>query len=105
MKKGVKAYNNLMNGLAMEYNTIGTSFTEDPERRNNWNLRDMVSEVQYTLDIYTDPNCIYWQDAQDDEEYNKIYKGDIANMRKFIRTYKKEALTMQCTDGHCSKYD
>ena len=105
MKKGLKAYNKLMYRLSLEYNTIGTSFTEDPERRNNWNLRDMVSEVQYQLDIYTDENCIYWQDAQDDEEYKKIYKKDISEMRKFIRTYKNEALTMQCTNGHCSKYD
>lgn len=92
----------------MEYNTIGTEYTEAPERRNEWNLRDMVSEVQYTLDIYNDPDCIYWESAHDedaDEEVIRQYREDISKMRRFIRTYKDEALTMQCFEGHCSRYD
>ena len=90
----------------MEYDTIDTIYTEAPERRNNWNLRDMVSEVQYILDFYHEPESVFYESAHsDDPEERRRYREDVAKMRKFIRTYEAEALTMKCTDGHCSKYD
>lgn len=106
MQKGLKAYNKLMFHLAMEYDTIGTVYSERPDDRNNWNLRDMVSEAQYILDIYLDSNCIYYECAHngDKEEYNQ-WKNDVARIRRFIARYKDEALTMQCYEGHCSKFD
>ena len=110
MTKAVKQYNDLMFDIAREYNTIGTSYTEDPESRNNWNLRDLVSEVQYTLDVFEDPGCIYWQDAHDesqpsDQSWLKEWQDNIATMKRFIARYKDEAMTMSCYEGHSSKYD
>jgi hypothetical protein len=107
MTKGVKAYNKLMFHLGMEYDTIGTKYTEDPERRSDWNLRDLVSEVQYWLDFYLDPNSSYYENAHDpdDDGYKEVYKKDISMMRAFIRRYKKEALNMDCNYVHVSKYD
>ena len=106
MKKGQKAYNKLMFDLAMEYDTIDTIYTEAPERRNNWNLRDMVSEVQYILDFYNDPDSTFFESGHcDDEDERRQYRADCSKMRRFIRTYKDEALTMQCFEGHCSQYD
>ena len=106
MKKGLKAYNNLMFHLAMEYDTIGTLYTERPDDRNQWNLRDMVSEVQYILDFYNEPNSVFYESGHsDNKEWRDQYKQDIAKMRRFIAKYKDEALTMQCYEGHCSKFD
>ena len=102
-------YNKLMFSLALEYLTIGTDYTDEPERRNKWNLRDIVSEVQYQLDRYKDPDCSYYQDAHDGspdaKEYYKIWRSDIGKMERFINRYKDEALTMRCTEGHCSEFD
>ena len=110
MKQAIKTYNNIMFDICREYNTIGTSFTEAPEDRNNWNLRDLVSEMQYTLDVYKDPNCRYWEEAHDDcqpvgKPWMKEWKAEIARMQRFINKYKDEALTMEVMEDHCSKYD
>ena len=104
------AYNNIMFDICREYNTIGTSYTEDAENRNKWNLRDMVSEVQYTLDVYRDPDCIYWQDAHDPTQgagkpWYKEWKNICGRMQRFVDKYKADALCMECTEGHCSVFD
>ena len=106
MAKGLKSYNKLMFHLAMEYDTIGTIYTENPEMRNNWNLRDMVSEVQYILDFYNEPDTVFSEMAEsDDPEDRKRWRDDCSRMKRFIARYKDEALTMECTSGHCSKFD
>lgn len=103
----LKQYNNLMNDICREHLTIGTSFSEGTQ---NWNLRDMVSEVQYTLDLYNDPDTIYWDDAHDDSQppnrpwYTQWY-NEKERMKRFINKWKDEALKMECTESHCSKYD
>lgn len=106
----VKRYNKLMFHLCLEYLTIGTDFTENPKVKNNWNLRDLVSEVQYQLDMYNDTNSTIYQDAHETwyehhEELYKQWRRDIGRMQRFIDRYKDEALTMTCTESHCSKFD
>ena len=86
----VKRYNELMNDLCREHSTIGTSFSENTD---GWNLRDMVSEVQYVLDLYDDPSTIYWEDAHDDNQpsYKPWYKewlSEKRRMKRFIERYK-----------------
>ena len=106
----IKRYNNLMYSLCYEHHTIGTSDTEDPERINQWNLRDMVSEVQFWLDTMTSDDSIHREEAYDTshpdhKELYKQYRSDLAKMQRFIARYEKEAMTMECFEGHCSKYD
>lgn len=106
-KAALKKYNDIMWDLCREHLTIGTRLSENTE---NWNLRDMVSEMQYTLDMYNSEDSIYWQDAHDDSQpshrpwYWQWY-NEKKRMERFISRYKDEALTMECTEGHCSRYD
>lgn len=105
--KAIKTYNSIMNSICHEFATIGTRLSQGTEK---WNLRDMVSEMQYTLDIWTDPSCEPYQDAHDSNQpFDKPWLLDwvvkTTNMKRFIETYKEEALTMSCTEGHCSKFD
>ncbi len=102
----VKQYNNLMNDICREHLTIGMRLSEGTE---NWNLADMVCEVQYTLEMYEDPDCLYWQDAHDntqplDKPWYKEWTNEKARMKRFIAKYKKAAMEMAPTEGHCSKY-
>ena len=99
-----------MFSICREHLSIGTNFSEDTE---NWNLRDMVSEMQYTINQYENPDCIYWEDAHDEFQpkekgvgvWYKEWRNTIAKMKRFVAKYKDEALTIKCVSAHCSEYD
>lgn len=102
----IKQYNNIMYDLCRDNLAIGELHNET----KGWNLRDMVSEMQYTLDQYEDENCIYWQDAHDEcqpshKPWLKEWQNQKARMKRFIAKYKDEAMKMQCAEWHSSKYD
>lgn len=106
-ENAIKQFNEIMYSICHEHSTIGTHYSENTEK---WNLRDMVSEVQYVLDIWNDEGSIAWQDAHDDTQpahkpWYKEWLNEKAQMKRFINKYKDEALTMECSEGHCSKYD
>jgi hypothetical protein len=115
MKKAIERYNNLMWGMCREYNTIGTSDTEHIEgdmERNRWTIRDMVAEVDYTLSVYLDPDCVYYQDAHDKyadpnerRENYKTWLSEKNKMIRFIKRYEADALKTHCINNHCSDYD
>lgn len=108
-EKAVKQYNDLMYDLCREYNTVGTPDTEGKDREH-WTLRDLISEVQYTLDIYNDEGCMYWLDAHDTyspdhEELHKQWVKDRNRMKRFIAKYLEEAMQTKCYSAHCSIFD
>lgn len=105
--KAIAQYNEIMSSICRAYNTINTSFSDGTK---NWNLRDMVSEMQYTLDIYDDESCIYWEEAHDDSQpahkpWLKEWINNKARMKRFIKKYKDEALKMECVQHHSSCFD
>ena len=107
MISAVRQYNNIMFAICHEHLTIGTDYSEGTE---NWNLRDMVSEMQYTLDLWNDPGSTAYDDAHDNTQppnkpWYKNWLNEKARMKRFIAKYKDEALTMNCTESHYSKYD
>lgn len=106
-EKAVKRYNDLMYEVGEDYNTIGTNSTENDGgyERDKWNLRDLVSEVQYLSDKYHDRGCVYLEEAEFDSNYRKEWRRLTAKMKRFIDAYKEEALTMECVNTHCSKWD
>ena len=106
MDEAVKRYNDIMFDLGREYNTIGTNYTEDPEHRNKWNLRDLVSEMQYTLDVHLDPGCTPYIDAHSgDKDDYKVWASETGKMKRFIKKYADSVAGMKCTEGHCSCFD
>lgn len=110
-KQVIKRYNDIMFSISREHNTIGTSYSEGTEM---WNLRDLVSEMQYTLDMYEDTSCIYWEEAHEPDQ-PKNSKGvgiwysewvSVKNkMKRFIKAYEPFIGDMICHEGHCSIYD
>ena len=45
----VKRYNSIMEHIGYEHLTIGTSYSEETD---DWNLRDMVAEMDYVYSTY-----------------------------------------------------
>lgn len=99
MTTAVKKYNDIMEMLCYEHNTIGTRLSEGTE---NWNLRDMVAECDYVLSTYYE-----WGHCNHDlksEEPNE-WKRETGYLRRFIKRYEPFVQDMICAEGHCSMYD
>lgn len=110
-----KRYNAMMNDFGMEFLTIGTNFSEDTI---DWNIRDMVSECQYQLDVcYEDGNAnsdgkdiveymdTYAVSLEEAKEIRKAWLSKTKRLRNFIKKYGDIALTTECVVGHFSKWD
>lgn len=110
-----KRYNSMMNDFGLEFLTIGDRLSENTEK---WNLRDMVSECQYQLDVcYEDGNAnsdgrsiidymdMYGVDQEEAEAVHKDWLSKTMRLRNFIRKYEVESRKIGCTEGHCSKFD
>lgn len=89
-------YNKMMIELDHESGVIEVGKNE------NWNLRDMVSEVEYLRSTYYDKN----------HENSKLRNTDVkefnrrtGRLRYFIRTYKDHIGDLVVTQKHNSKYD
>ncbi len=96
LKPIVKSYNELVTDLGYEDSTIG------PGKNENWNLRDMVSEVEYIRSLYYtkghERNRLKTEDPV-------IFNRHTYRLRYFIRTYKPEISDLVVTQEHNSKYD
>ena len=114
-EKAKQEYNEIMYSIGIEFATIGTNFSEGTE---GWNLRDMVSEMQYHLDCcYEDGNAnadgrsisflmnTYGMDVETAHDEHTGWLTKTRMLRAFINKYKKEALALNCAMCHCSKFD
>lgn len=89
LSTAIKRYNDIVISIGHEHSSIGTRFSENTD---NWNIRDMVAEVDYLLDLYYDIGTI----------------DDLAFMeqcRKFIKSYKKYVIGITPATYHSSNYD
>lgn len=103
MEKVIAEYNDMMFSLCLEFCTIGTDYSQDTE---DWNLRDMVSESQYQLDCYYDDDKASSESRYSDDLYERNqWKNDTKRLKAFIRKYEKHIDELECTVGHCSKFD
>ena len=96
LKSIIKSYNDLVTDLGYEDSIIG------PGKNENWNLRDMVSEVEYIRSLYYtkghDRNKLKTEDP-------KVFNRHTYRLRYFIRTHKPKINDLVVTQEHNSKYD
>lgn len=89
-------YNKMMIELNHETGVINS------EQNKDWNLRDMVSEVEYLRSTYYDKNH---ENSKLREENLKEFNKRTNRLRYFIRTYKDHIDDLVVTEKHNSKYD
>lgn len=96
LKPIIKSYNELVADLGYKDSIIG------PGKNENWNLRDMVSEIEYIRSLYYtkghDRNKLKTEDP-------RAFNNQTARLRYFIRTYKEGIVDLVVTQEHNSKYD
>lgn len=99
IEEAVKEYNRIMANIGCEYNTIGIEgWTEHPEEKAQWTLRDMVAEVDYWLGTHYEGGHL------NAEPYGGRGRN-IRAMKQFIKKYEAEAMQTHCHEGHLSEYD
>jgi hypothetical protein len=103
LASAIKRYNGIMGELGYEHNQIGTRFSGNTE---NWNLRDMVAECDYTLSCYYEEGHSNGEMRySEDEEERKMWKSETGKLERFVKAYKPFINNMTCFENHCSKYD
>lgn len=102
MKSSVNKYNEIMEILGYEYNTIGTLLSENTE---SWNLRDMIAECDYVLSTYYECGHCNYDLRYGDENCRKEWMTEVGMLKRFINHWKPYINDMKCAIGHCSKYD
>ena len=103
IKTAIKRYNGIMANIGYEHNTIGTTLSEGTE---NWNLRDMVAECDYTLSCYYEEgHCNGDMRYSDDEVERKMWRSETGRLKRFIEAYKPFINNLVCYENHCSSFD
>lgn len=104
IESAIKKYNEIMEHCGYEHETIGTDFSEDTD---DWNLRDMVAEMDYVLSTYYESgHCNNEMRYSDNPDERKAWRNDTARIKRFIVKYAPFVTDMVCAAGHCSsKYD
>lgn len=105
MNKIIKRYNNIMYEQCLDHLTVHPEDESGTEAKG-WNLRDMVSECQYQLDLhYQDQSSIGDMRYSDDPYERKQWKSEVGKLQRFINRYKDNIQDLKCIIGHCSKWD
>ena len=89
-------YNDMMKYLNHERGVIGNGQNEA------WNLRDMVSEVEYLRSTYYDNDH---ENSKLRDTDKKEFDKQTARLRYFLRTYRDHIGDLVVTTTHNSKYD
>lgn len=88
--------------LICDYYSEDDTVEDNEEKRENWNLRDLVAEMDYCLSrFYEEGNCNF-EDRKDD--YDE-WLSATRRMKRFIQRWLPKCNKMKPYEGHCSYYD
>ena len=103
MVSAIRRYNDIMEHIGYEHNTIGTKYSEGTEE---WNLRDMVAEADYALSCYYEVgHCNEEMRHSEYEDERKMWRSETGKLKRFIEAYEPFIKDMVCAEGHCSRFD
>lgn len=75
---------------------------DNEERRKNWNLRDLIAEMDYCLSRYYEEGNACFEDMKYD--YNG-WLSATKRMKRFIKRWLPKCKYMKPSEEHCSHYD
>lgn len=97
-EKAIKKYDEL---ITLFYS--GDETVEDnAEKRENWNLRDLIAEMDYCLSRYYEEGNACFEDRKYD--YKEWFSA-IKRMKRFIQRWLPKCNHMRPYEKHCSYYD
>ena len=103
MKSAIRWYNAIMNAIGYEHKTIGEPWSDGT---GDWNLRDMVAEMDYVLGCYYEDGHVLGDMRTGDADERRMWRSETGRIKRFIQVYSKYVTDMKCTAGHCSsRYD
>lgn len=97
-EKAVKKYDELISEFYCEDVTIG----DDEEKKENWNLRDLVAEMDYCLSRFYEEGNANFEDRKDD--YDE-WLSATRRMKRFVQRWLPKCHDMKPYERHCSYYD
>ena len=88
--------------LICVYYSEDDTVEDNEERRKNWNLRDLIAEMDYCLfRYYEEGNACF-----EDRKYNyKEWLSAVKKMKRFIQRWLPKCKDMKPYEEHCSHYD
>lgn len=98
-KQLVNGYNQLMIDIGYPKKTIGLEFSGETA---NWNVRDIVAEIEYIRSTFYNKDH---DNAKIRDEDPLTFNRLTNRLRHFIRTYKPYIEGVEATTKHNSKYD
>lgn len=100
--QAVRRFNGIMMNIGYEHNTIGTCFSEDTD---DWNLRDLVAEADYTLSTYYENGHVNADMRYGEPDERKMWRSETGRLKRFIEKFEPYIGDLKCAMGHCSAYD
>lgn len=97
--QALRKYNEIMECLCLEHNTIGCELSEDTD---DWNLRDMVAECDYQLSTYYENGHANYDMRYEDR---KTWLSETGKLKRFINHWAPYCYGIKCASGHCSRFD
>jgi hypothetical protein len=65
----------------------------------------MVAEADYWLSCYYESGNVRNDFRFDSADDYKVWLSETGKLKRFIKAYEPFIEEIECTEGHCSKYD
>ena len=88
--------------LICDYYSGDETVADNEEKRKNWNLRDLIAEMDYCLFRYYEEGNACFEDRKYDY---KEWLSATQRMKRFIQRWLLKCKGMKPYEGHCSHYD
>ena len=88
--------------LICAYYSEDDTVEDNEEKRKNWNLRDLIAEMDYCLFRYYEEENACFEDRKYDY---KEWLSATQRMKRFIQRWLPKCEGMKPYEGHCSHYD
>lgn len=88
--------------LICDYYSGDETVEDNEEKRKNWNLRDLIAEMDYCLFRFYEEGNANFESRRDNY---KEWLSAVKKMKRFIQRWLPKCKDMKPYEEHCSHYD